>query len=181
MRFDHFPPNVASGGGGGIAGIDVQDEGVTVVNPAAAIDFVGAGVTVTDVGGVPTVTIPGGGGGPMFARATWVNGGLPLVAADANIVYVYCPVAGTVTSASLLTIGGPGSCVVDIRTGAYGSFPTAGSICGAAKPTISSGLSALDTTLTGWTTSVAAGDFIAFVLQSTSVFTAIFAQLEIQP
>lgn len=47
-----------AGGGGG--GVDVSDEGSVIVSGATEIDFVGAGVTVTDVGGVPTATIPGG-------------------------------------------------------------------------------------------------------------------------
>jgi len=42
---------------------EVQDEGTPILTAADAINFVGAGVTVTDVSGVATVTIPGGGGG----------------------------------------------------------------------------------------------------------------------
>lgn len=41
----------------------VQDEGTTIVALPTAIDFRGAGVTVTAVGSVARVTIPGGGGG----------------------------------------------------------------------------------------------------------------------
>ena len=44
------------------SGVDVEDEGVAVVT-ASTLNFVGAGVTATDVAGVATVTIPGGGGG----------------------------------------------------------------------------------------------------------------------
>lgn len=51
----------ASGGGG----VDVQDDGVAVVSGAETINFTGAGVTVTDVGGVATVAIPGGSGGAV--------------------------------------------------------------------------------------------------------------------
>jgi hypothetical protein len=50
---------VSTAGGGGV---DVEDEGVAVVT-ASTLNFVGAGVTATDVAGVATVTIPGGGGG----------------------------------------------------------------------------------------------------------------------
>ena len=46
------------------ARIDVQDEGTEIVADAAAINFTGDGVTVTNVGGIPTVTIAGGGGTP---------------------------------------------------------------------------------------------------------------------
>lgn len=44
-------------------GINVYDEGALVLAGAPAINFVGAGVTATNVAGVATATIPGGGGG----------------------------------------------------------------------------------------------------------------------
>lgn len=47
----------------GVGSTPVQDEGSTVVASPTAINFVGAGVSVTDVGGVATVTISGGGAG----------------------------------------------------------------------------------------------------------------------
>lgn len=40
----------------------IQDEGIEILSNPEAINFVGDGVTVTDVGGVATVTIGGGGG-----------------------------------------------------------------------------------------------------------------------
>ncbi len=47
---------------GGPSTIAVQEEGSNVVATASTINFVGAGVTASNVGGVATVTIPGGGG-----------------------------------------------------------------------------------------------------------------------
>lgn len=45
-------------------GLDVQEEGSSVVNPATALNFIGSSVTVTDGGGgVADITITGGGGG----------------------------------------------------------------------------------------------------------------------
>lgn len=53
---------VAAGGGGG-AGVNVEDDGTPVVSPASTLDFAGDGVSVTDAGGgEATITIPGGGG-----------------------------------------------------------------------------------------------------------------------
>jgi len=49
-------------GGGGGGSVPVQDDGVQVVATPTAINFTGAGVTVTDVSGVASVAIPGGGG-----------------------------------------------------------------------------------------------------------------------
>lgn len=57
---------LAAGGG---TSVDWQEEGATIVASAVA-NFVGAGVTVTDVGGVATITIPGGGGGGGIIQVT---------------------------------------------------------------------------------------------------------------
>lgn len=47
-----------------ITGVTVQSSGTPIAgNPHTIFNFTGAGVTTTDVGGVATVTIPGGGGG----------------------------------------------------------------------------------------------------------------------
>jgi hypothetical protein len=46
---------------GGAASISFQDEGSAVVS-ASTLNFVGSGVTLTNVGGVATATIAGGGG-----------------------------------------------------------------------------------------------------------------------
>lgn len=45
---------------GGISGIAVQEEGTNVVATANIVNFVGSGVTASNVGGVATVTVPGG-------------------------------------------------------------------------------------------------------------------------
>jgi hypothetical protein len=46
-----------SGGGA----IPAQDDGVEIVAAPTALNFTGAGITVTDVGGVATINVPGGG------------------------------------------------------------------------------------------------------------------------
>lgn len=50
------------GGGGG--GVTVEDEGTPLATIADTLDFVGAGVTASGVGGTKTITIPGGGADP---------------------------------------------------------------------------------------------------------------------
>lgn len=98
-------------------------------------------------------------------------------------VDVYIPFAGTIVGVALLTIGGPGSCVVDIWKDSYANFPPtdADSITAATPPTITTASKYIDTTLTDWTTAIAAGDIIRFNLDSTSNFTSIFVILLIQP
>lgn len=44
-------------------GVNVYDEGALILAGAPSINFVGAGVTASNVAGVATATIPGGGGG----------------------------------------------------------------------------------------------------------------------
>jgi hypothetical protein len=56
-----FSWSVVSAAGG--SGVAVQQNGTTVVAGATSVNFTGAGVAVSNVGGVPTVNIPGGAGG----------------------------------------------------------------------------------------------------------------------
>lgn len=67
----YYPPPSAGGGGS----LDVKDEGTTVVTAATAINFVGAGVTASNVGGVAQVSIPGGGGGSALSGSTILDFG----------------------------------------------------------------------------------------------------------
>lgn len=76
---------------------------------------------------------------------------------------------GTILEVRIYTIGGTGSCVVDIWKAAAGTVPTSGNdITGGVPPQITSGTSYLNSTLTSWTTSVAAGDVFLFTLASVS-------------
>lgn len=118
---------------------------------------------------------------PSPARgATFVSPSGPIVT-PVNDVYVRITKSGTINKVTLLTEGGPGACVVDIWKDTYANFPptVADSICGASKPTITGGIKYEDSTLTGWTTSVTAGDVLVFHLQSVSTFSLIFVQLDI--
>ncbi len=54
-----FQYTAANGGGGGSSSIAVQEEGTNVVASANTINFVGSGVTASNVSGVATITIPG--------------------------------------------------------------------------------------------------------------------------
>jgi len=84
--------------------------------------------------------------------------------------YIYVPFACTITSATLLA-DQAGSIVVDVKKCAYGSFPSTASITASAAPTLSSEQNSQDTTLTGWTTSVSAGDVIEFEVVSVATIT----------
>jgi len=61
-----------AGGGSGISSIAVQDEGTNVVATANTINFVGNGVTASNVGGVATVSIGGISGITILEDASLV-------------------------------------------------------------------------------------------------------------
>lgn len=74
-----------------------------------------------------------------------------------------------------------GSIVVDIWKDTYANYPPtdADSITASAVPTISAALKSQDATLTGWTTSVAAGDILAFNVDSASTVTRVTISLKV--
>lgn len=75
--------------------------------------------------------------------------------------------ACTITAVTTIA-NATGSCVIDIKKSTYAGYPTTTSICASAKPTLSSAQKAEDTTLTGWTTSITAGDVLEFTVDSAS-------------
>lgn len=78
----------------------------------------------------------------------------------------------TITSATLLA-DQTGSIVVDIWKAGYASYPpvVGNSIVASAPPTITSATKSTDSTLTGWTTSISAGDVLYFNINSCSTIT----------
>ncbi len=84
------------------------------------------------------------------------------------------PVASTITGYDLVC-NESGSIVLDLWKTAYAAAPAASSagttITASAKPTLSSGQRATSSTLTGWTTSISAGDYIRVNIDSTSTVT----------
>ena len=93
-----FQYTAATGGG---SGITVQEEGSNVVAVATTVNFLGAGVTASNVGGVAVVTVPGGvntmySGSPVTTPAQTINFTGPL----ANVTNV-----GFGTDTTDVTIG----------------------------------------------------------------------------
>jgi hypothetical protein len=85
---------------------------------------------------------------------------------------VYVPYACTITANTMLA-DQSGSVVVDIWKVAYGSYPATvtNSITASALPTITTALKSQDSTLTGWTTSISAGDTLRFNINSVTSIT----------
>jgi hypothetical protein len=114
-----------------------------------------ANATAAIIGAIG-ITIDGGGS----AITTGIKG------------YIYVPHACTITAVTMLA-DVSGSAVVDIWKDSYANFPplVADTITASAKPTITTATKSQDTTLTGWTTSVSAGDILAFNVDSASTIT----------
>jgi hypothetical protein len=85
---------------------------------------------------------------------------------------VMVPYAATITKVTSLA-DQSGSIVVDIWKDSYANYPPtdADSITAAAPPTISAATKSEDATLTGWTTSIAAGDTLRFNVDSAATIT----------
>lgn len=95
---------------------------------------------------------------------------------------VRCPFDGTIVRWSIFG-DVSGSAVVDIWKDTYANFPptNADSITGTDKPTLSSAQKAESTALTGWTTTVTAGDVLYPEIESASTLTFVVVQLWIRP
>lgn len=99
--------------------------------------------------------------------------------------YLEVPYACTINRATLLA-DQSGSIVVDVFKCTYAQFdagsthPVSGDkITASAPPTISSATKAQDSTLTGWTTSISAGDILAFNVNSVTTLTRVTLSLKV--
>lgn len=118
-----------------------------------------------------------GGGTTAEAIEFVIDGGGSALTAGVK-GYVYMPFDCTITAVVMLG-DQSGSVVVDIWKDVYANYPptNADSITAAANPTISSGVKSLDSTLTGWTTAVTAGDVIGFNVDSATAITLLTVAL----
>lgn len=99
------------------------------------------------------------------------NDGSALVAGRLPITY-RVPYKCVITKVTLVTAGTSGTVTVDIRTCAFESYPSVSSICASAKPALSSAITYEDSTLTGWTTAMAAGTMVHFFIEASPTPTA---------
>jgi len=93
---------------------------------------------------------------------------------------VYVPYACTITGVTMLA-DASGSVVVDIWKDTYANYPpvVGDSITASAKPTITTATKSQDNTLTGWTTSVSAGNTLRFNIDSASTITRLALTLTV--
>lgn len=108
------------------------------------------------------ITIDGGGSAP----STGTKG------------FIQVPFAATITGWTIIA-DQSGSCSIGVKKSTFAAFPTTSSIVASAPPTLSSQQNATSTTLTGWTTTINAGDVLEFDLSSVSTCQRITLELQI--
>jgi len=98
--------------------------------------------------------------------------------------FLSAPVTGTITKVRLLSSDAAvtsGSIVVDVWKDTYANYPpvVGDSITASAKPTITTATKSEDSTLTGWTTAVTAGDVFGFKVDSVTSLKRVTLELHV--
>jgi hypothetical protein len=118
-------------------------------------------------------TIAGGGGAATIGTTIDGSGGTITVGQKG---YVQVPYACTITSWRIIA-NTSGSIVIDIYKAAAPTIPVT-SITGSAKPTLTAPQQTnASSTLTGWTTSIAANDIIGFNVDSATTVSWVILQI----
>jgi hypothetical protein len=96
-------------------------------------------------------------------------------------LFLRVPYACTIVSWEMVA-NTSGSVVIDIWEDTYANYPpvNADSITGSAKPTITAGTRAQSSTLTGWTTSIASGDYLEVEVESVTTITSVTLTLNVE-
>lgn len=92
--------------------------------------------------------------------------------------YLQIPFNCTINSWSILA-DRSGSAQVTVKKSTYAGFPTTASIVASLPPNISSAQNATSSTLTGWTTTITAGDILEFNLDSIATCQRIMLELQV--
>lgn len=162
---------------------------------ACAADATGAGGGALDDLTDTVITSPSAGEQLTYNGTNWVNTpdtfvvGFSIDGAGSAITtggkgFIVVPYSGTITKATLLSTDASataGSIVIDIWKDIYDNYPPtdADSITASAPPTLSSANKSQDTTLSGWTPTVTAGDILGIYVDSASTVTRVLLQLEV--
>lgn len=117
---------------------------------------------------------------PSTASITFIidGGGSTITTGEKGDITI--PFACTINEWTLLA-DQSGSIVVDIWKDTYANYPpvVADTITASAKPTILSATKGQSSTLTGWTTSIAAGDVLAFNVDSVTSIQRVTLSLKV--
>src|SRR5262245_59181671 len=152
-----------------ISGVVLAEQGSAPASPVA-----GKRKLYVTTGGVLTLVNSAGVTSPVGATRTGtlvftLGDGVNAIAATEPDQWLEVPAAMTITSWRLLA-DASGSIVVDVWKDSYANAPptAADSIAASAKPTLAAAIKNQDTTLTGWTTALAAGDWLRVHVESAA-------------
>lgn len=119
-------------------------------------------------------------GGQQISSINFVinGGGFTLLPGTVGYIPVYF--SCTIVEATILA-DIAGSAIVDIWKDTYGNYPptSADSITGSSPPTLSGAQKNTDTSLVGWTTTITAGDVLAFNVNSASTIRRLTISLKV--
>jgi len=154
----------------------------TTVNVSAATAPTSGQVLTATAGTTATWQTPAATANAV-KRSVGAGSGTPAsgtVPSTGVVQYVQVPFAGTITGYAIMA-DQSGSIVIDVwKTNA--AMPTvANTITASAKPTLSSAQYVNSTTLTGWTTAVAANDVFGFHIDSISTLNSFSIVIFITP
>ena len=163
------------------AGKDTLFVDSTLVPPAPA--FKNAAGTVTPLKGATGPAGPLGPAGTGSVGIVLDGGGVTITTGLKG--FLYCPRAGTIVAATLLSTDPavtPATLVVNIWKRPYATYPptVADKITASAPPTLAAAVKGQDVTLTGWTVAIAAGDVLAFNVDSCTAGIRVMLQLTVQ-
>lgn len=93
--------------------------------------------------------------------------------------FIQVPVNCTITGWTILA-DQSGSCQITIKKSTYAGFPATSSIVASAPPSVTTAQKNTSTALTGWTTTLTAGDILECNLDSVASFTWIMIVLQVK-
>jgi hypothetical protein len=121
-------------------------------------DMITAAIWNQDVGANPTALLP-------VALEFFIDGGGAVIGAGvAGVLEV--PFKCDITAARMVA-DQAGTLQVDVNRATYSGVPTYSSLTASATPILSAVQKSQDTTLTGWTTALAAGDWLQFQVDAS--------------
>jgi len=135
--------------------------------------------TSHEAGGADEIDLAGLGGATVSITFIIDGGGSAITTGEKG--HLRIPFACEIERVTLLA-DQSGSIVIDIWKDTYANFPPtdADSITASAPPTISSAQKSEDSTLTGWTKTISAGDILAFNVDSCSTITRVTLALKVK-
>ena len=151
--------------------IAIYNSGALLTDSVSSVDFT-HGLSASNVGTSVTVV-------PIRCITYIIDGGGSTISTGIA-GQLFIPFGCVITEATLLA-DQSGSVVVDIWKAAYSSYPpnSGNSIVAAAPPTISTAQKSQNSTLTGWTTAITAGDTLMFNVNSVTSITRLTVALTV--